>query len=411
MKKIESKNVKIAVTVVLAAAILYVIMSIIDNIGLVFESVSSAISFVLRILRPVVIGFVFTLLLYRPSAFAARLLCRTRFFSQHKRGAAVLGVLIVFMIFLVLIAVFLYLMIPSVIQSVSSITRDLPQYGKKLDILLTQLTQSVEVKGVLEFIGIDAASSSSTSALISQFWSEITSVLQGVTEFLFGFIVNTGLFLYNFVLGLFFAVYMLIFKDQIKAQLACISKAISKKAHYKLAFIMKVSDDMFYRFIAGKGLCSIAVGIATFLACTIIGFKYTPLISLIIMITNMVPTFGPLIGAIPATLLAMMTAPIYGIYMLIIVIILQIIDGNILGPRVLGDSLGINGFWIIFSIVVMGALLGVFGMLIAAPLFGLIRILIKNWMYKRQNDYIQEDAQAEYKKSLDRYNKWSEKEA
>lgn len=409
MKKIESKHIRIAVTVVIAAAILYAIMSIIDNIGLVYVSVSSAISFVLRILRPVLIGFIFTLLLYRPAAFAARLLCRTKFFKQHRRGASVLGVFIVFIIFLALIAVFLYLMIPNVIQSVSSITRDLPQYGKELDTILTKVSQSVEVKGVLEFIGIDPASSSSTSAIISRFWSEITSVLQGVTEFLFGFIVNTGLFLYNFVLGLFFAIYLLIFKDEIKAQIACISKAISPKVHYRLGFIIKVSDDMFYRFIAGKGLCSIAVGIATFLACTIIGFKYTPLISLIIMITNMVPTFGPLIGAIPATLLAMMTAPIYGLYMLIIIIILQIIDGNILGPRVLGDSLGINGFWIIFSIVVMGALFGILGMLIAAPLFGLIRILIKNWMYKRQNDYVSDDAESEYNKSLERYKQWAKK--
>jgi predicted PurR-regulated permease PerM len=106
-------------------------------------------------------------------------------------------------------------------------------------------------------------------------------------------------------------------------------------------------------------------------------------------------------------LLALMTAPVYALYMIIIIIGLQFVDGNIIGPRVLGDSMGLNGFWIMFSIIVMGALFGVTGMLIAAPLFAVIRILLKNWIYHRNHEAL--EGEAEYHASLERFNDWTTK--
>lgn len=407
MKKIRSKHIKIAVTVVISGAILYAIMGIIDNIGLVYGSVASVISFIMKILTPVLIGFIITFILFRPAAFFGRLLGKAKFFRNRQRGANVLGVFITFIIFLAIIALFLYMMVPSIVQSVGSITKDIPDYAQSIDNMLYDLSRMDGVSQVFEFIGVDVANTNSISSIISEFWTEITVLLQGFTGFLFGFIVNTGRFLYNFVLGMFFSIYMLIFKDELKYQIKTISKNVFHNFHYKMAFVCKVADDMFYKFLVGKGICSLAVGIVTFIVCTILGFKYTALISLIITVTNMIPTFGPLIGAIPATLLALMTAPIYGLYMIIIIIVLQIIDGNIIGPRILGDSMGINGFWIIFSIIVLGGLYGVVGMLIAAPLFGVLRILVKNWIYKKNNEKLV--GEAEYVTSLQRYKEWTTK--
>lgn len=409
MKKERSKYIRIATIAVISGAILYVVMSIIDNIGLVVGSVASAISFVLTVLRPVIIGFIIAFVLYRPSKFLSRLLGRAKFFAAKQRAASALGITIAYVFFLGFLAAFLALMIPGVIKSVGGITQDLPEHISAVDNWLKTISQNETVVQIGNFVGFDVANANSLGEIITEFWSEITAVLQDVTGHLFGFVVNTGLFVYNFVLGFFFSVYMLIFKDQIKSQMSQISHAVFKNFHYKLAFTGRVADDMFYRFIAGKGICSIAVGVITFVVCAIAGFKYAALISLIVMVTNMIPTIGPLIGAIPATLLAMLTAPIFGLYMVIIIIVLQVIDGNIIGPRVLGNSLGINAFWIIFSIIVMGALLGVVGMLIAAPLFGLLRILIKNWLYKRKDGYIKLDVQAEYEASLERYRLWSSK--
>jgi predicted PurR-regulated permease PerM len=215
------------------------------------------------------------------------------------------------------------------------------------------------------------------------------------------------LFLYNLLLGLFFSLYMLLFKEQVKGQFRTLSRNLFRRSHYKLVFFVDIADDMFYRFIVGKGICSIVVGILAFAVCTLLGFKYSPLISIIIAVTNMIPTFGPIIGAIPALLLSFLTAPVYALYMLILIIGLQMVDGNLVGPRVLGDSMGLNGFWIMFSIIVMGALFGVVGMLIAAPLFAVIRVLLKNWIYHRKNGTL--EGEEEYIASKQRFFEWTSK--
>lgn len=405
MKKIQNKHVKIAIIAVAAAAILYAIMSVIDNIGLVYESVSSAVRFILGILSPVIIGFVIAFLLARPSEFFTRLIAKIKFFSKRRRAAYTIGALITFLIFIALIVLFLSIMVPGVIESVGGITREIPKYAQSVDDMLSEASKNESVAQVLEFVGIDVSKADSINSIFSQFWTEITALVQDAAGFLFGFIVNTGLFLYNFVLGLFFSIYMLLFKHELKGQLRIMSKNVFHGLHYRLMFIVDITDDMFYRFIVGKGICSLAVGILAFIICTLLGFKYSPLISLILAVTNMIPTFGPFIGAIPALLLSLMTAPVYALYMLIIIVALQLVDGNIIGPRVLGESMGLNGFWIMFSIIVMGALFGVMGMLIAAPLFGVLRIVIKNWIYRKNNGIL--EGEAEFEASMQRFREWT----
>lgn len=407
MKKIKNSQIRIAVIVVIAGAILYAIMSIIDNIGLVYDSVASAVRFVIGILAPVLIGFMITFLLSRPSDFFERLLGRIKLFAKKRKAAHSLGVLVAFVLFIGFIVAFFFLMVPGIIESVSSISRDIPGYAESVDAVLLDLSEDPGMTRVFEFVGIDVTRTNSLSAIISEFWGDITVFVQNITGTVLGFLVNTGLFLYNFVLGLFFSIYMLLFKHELKGQLRTLSKNVLRKSHYKLMFVVDISDDMFYRFLVGKGICSIAVGILTFAICAILGFKYSPLISIIIAVTNMIPTFGPFIGAIPALLLSLMTAPVYMLYILIIIVVVQIVDGNIIGPRVLGNSMGINGFWIMFSIIVFGALFGVLGMLVAAPVFGILRILIKNWIYKRNHETL--EGEAEFTASMQRFREWTSK--
>lgn len=407
MKKIKNSQIRIAVIVVIAGAILYAIMSIIDNIGLVYDSVASAVRFVIGILAPVLIGFMITFLLSRPSDFFERLLGRIKLFAKKRKAAHSLGVLVAFVLFIGFIVAFFFLMVPGIIESVSSISRDIPGYAESVDAVLLDLSEDPGMTRVFEFVGIDVTRTNSLSAIISEFWGDITVIVQNITGTVLGFLVNTGLFLYNFVLGLFFSIYMLLFKHELKGQLRTLSKNVLRNSHYKLMFVVDISDDMFYRFLVGKGICSIAVGILTFAICAILGFKYSPLISIIIAVTNMIPTFGPFIGAIPALLLSLMTAPVYMLYMLIIIVVVQIVDGNIIGPRVLGNSMGINGFWIMFSIIVFGALFGVLGMLVAAPVFGILRILIKNWIYKRNHETL--EGEAEFTASMQRFREWTSK--
>ena len=403
--KIKNSHVKIAVIVVIAGAVLYAIMRIIDNIGLVYTSIGAAVRFVLALLAPVLIGFIITFLLSRPSDFFERLFSKIK---PIKKGLAhALGVVVTLLLFIGLIVAFFYLMVPGIIDSISSISRDIPGYAKSVDAMLLDWSQNPSLAQIYSFVGIDPAKSGSISAIIAAFWDDITVFLRDITGSVLNFLVNTGLFVYNLVLGLFFSIYMLLFKHELKGQLRVLSRNVFRKSHFKMMFVIDIADDMFYRFLVGKGICSLAVGVVTFAVCTIFGFKYSPLISIIIAVTNMIPTFGPFIGAIPALLLSLMTAPEYALYMLIIIAGLQIIDGNIIGPRVLGSSMGINGFWIMFSIIVFGALFGVMGMLIAAPVFGVLRILIKNWIYRRNHETL--EGEAEFEASMQRFRDWTAK--
>jgi predicted PurR-regulated permease PerM len=407
VKKIQNKYVKIAVIAVISAAILYAIMSIIDNIGLVYQSVGAAVNFILGILSPVIIGFVIAFLLSRPSTFFTRLVSKIKFFAKRKRAAYALGVLFAFITFIALIVLFLYLMVPGIINSVNGIAQEVPRYASSLDTVLKDISKNESIAQILKLINIDVNTTNSISSIMDKFITEITAFVQSMTGVLFGFIVNTGLFLYNFVLGLFFSIYMLLFKDELMGQLRVLSMNVLKGFHHRLMFVIDITDDMFFKFIVGKGICSLAVGILAFAVCSVLGFEYSPLISIILAVTNMIPTFGPFIGAIPAIILSLLTAPIYALYMLLIIIGLQLIDANVLGPRILGESMGLNGFWIMFSIIIMGALFGVMGMLVAAPLFGVLRILIKNWIYKKNHEKL--EGRAEFDASMERFRLWTSK--
>jgi len=407
MKKIKSNHVRIAVVVVIAGAALYAVISVINNIGTVWQSVGVAVRFIMGMLLPVIIGFVIAFLLSRPSAFISRRLQKRRFWAKRKRGAAVTGALIAFVGLVGMLVLFIYLLAPGVAQSVRSITRNLPQYAQGVYAWLQRVSADPMLSQVLQFAGLDQLNAGTVTEALSEYWSVIAGAAQDIVGAMLGFLLSTGRFLYNFVLGFFFAAYMLVFRDEIKRQLRTFSEHLFRRSHYRLLFFVRVMDDMFYRFLVGKGLCSLGVGVVTFGACALLGITYSPLIALIMAVTNMIPTFGPIFGTAAAMLLAMMTAPVYALYMLIIGIAVQIIDGNIIGPRVLGESIGLNGFWIMFSIIMLGALFGVTGMLVAAPLFGVLRILIKNWMHHRHNGVL--EGEAELLASMERYREWTAK--
>jgi predicted PurR-regulated permease PerM len=407
MKKIQSKYVRIAIAVVITGAALYAIMSIIDNIGVVWSSLGVAARFVIGMLLPVIIGFVIAFILSRPSAWVERKLKGTKLWAKRKRGAALMGAFIAFAGLLGLLALFIWLLAPGVVESVRSISRNLPGYAQSAYTWLQDISANPTIAQIMQFAGVGGLDSGSFSEAMTQYWSVIAGFAQDIATALLGFVVNTGKFLYNFVLGFFFAVYMLVYREEIKRQLGTFFRHLFPRAHWRALFVVRVSDDLFYRFLVGKGLCSLGVGVVTFGACALLGFHYSPLISLIMAVTNMIPMFGPIFGTVAAMLLSLMTAPEYAVYMLIIAIVVQILEGNVIGPRVLGDSIGINGFWIMLSIILMGALFGVFGMLIAAPLFGVLRILIKNWMHHRQNGLL--EGEEEFRASMERYREWSAK--
>ena len=142
-------------------------------------------------------------------------------------------------------------------------------------------------------------------------------------------------------------------------------------------------DKTFMGFLSGKILDSLIIGIICYIVCSILNMPYTLLVSVIIGVTNIIPFFGPLIGAIPSALIILMVSPSKCLIFVIFIIILQQIDGNIIGPRILGSSTGITGFWVMFAIIVGSGLFGFWGMLLGVPVFVVIYTVIQNLVVKK----------------------------
>ena len=162
---------------------------------------------------------------------------------------------------------------------------------------------------------------------------------------------------------------------------------------------INVVDRMFSGFINGKIIDSLIIGVITFIVTSIFRIPYAILISVIVGVTNVIPFFGPYIGAIPCAFITIMVNPIKGLYFIIIIIIIQQFDGNILGPKILGNTTGLSSFWVLFSIVFFGGMFGFMGMLIGVPLFAvlydLIRKMVLFGLKKRNHEEMYESYEGE----------------
>ena len=158
---------------------------------------------------------------------------------------------------------------------------------------------------------------------------------------------------------------------------------LPKKGAEKVILITHKSNETFGKFLSGKILDSAIIGILAYIVLKICNMPYTLLISVVIGITNIIPFFGPFIGAVPSFIIILFVSPEKALWFLLIVFILQQVDGNIIGPKILGDSIGISAFWILFSIMVAGEILGFVGMVIGVPLFAVIYSLFKDFINEK----------------------------
>ena len=181
----------------------------------------------------------------------------------------------------------------------------------------------------------------------------------------------------NLIIGMFVSVYVLILKETFKGQAKKLIYGCMKAEHANVVLeICRKSNDIFYGFIIGKIIDSIIIGIICYICCLIMQMPYAVLVSVIVGVTNIIPVFGPYIGAVPTVIIIFLTEPMKGIYFLIFVLILQQFDGNWLGPKILGNSTGISSFWVVFAVVVGGGLFGVPGMIIGVPVLAIIYYLV-----------------------------------
>lgn len=284
------------------------------------------------------------------------------------------------------IYIFMIIVIPRVYESLQSITASFPVY---IDNLIHYIEWLLSRYPELEdyILNLMNDYSDKIYEAITQILPSMNVFIKNLSKGVIGFVAT----LWDILIGLIIGIYILANKERFGGQIKKIIYAVFKteRANHILSDVRFI-DKTFGGFLSGKILDSFIIGVICFVCLQFIGTPYPVLISVIVGFTNIIPFFGPFIGAIPSAILILMVDPIQALYFIIFVFILQQFDGNFLGPKILGDSTGLpSGFWVIFSITIFGGLFGFAGMIFGVPLCAIIYEFIRRFVRKRlkKKDY------------------------
>lgn len=299
---------------------------------------------------------------------------------KSKKVTRAFSVFSTIIIFICIIYAIINMIVPQVIESIESIIARIPAFINQCNTWINNLI--FDNKDISDMI------ISYLGNLEDWFLTSIVPRLQdAVTTFssnIISGVVSTIKIMLNIIIGLIVAIYLLSQKELFCAQAKKITYALLREERANnLINNMRFANKTFGGFLSGKIIDSLIIGILTFAIISIFNIPYKVLISVIVGVTNIIPYFGPFLGAIPCAIILLMVDPFKCITFLIIVLILQQVDGNIIGPKILGDSTGLSSFWVIFAITLFGGFFGVFGMFIGVPLFAVIYAAIRTFVNQR----------------------------
>ena len=354
------------------------------------KSISGAIGTLITILSPIIWGMEIAYLLWPLVKMFQRklfepLLQKIRPKKPVSKSLARgLSVVLAILVALVLIAALVWLIIPQLYTSIESIVLNSQQY---YDTITGWINRFFENNPEVEEALLSATGKASDSLLdwaktallpsmgkvVTSLTTGIYAVLRGILDVLIGFVVAC------YVLS-----NMELFLAKAKMVLYSIFPLRSSKRILKA---IRFTDTAFMSFISGKVIDSAIIGVICYICCAIMRMPYVVLVSVVVGVTNIIPVFGPFIGAVPTALIILLDSPMKCLIYVIFILVLQQIDGNIIGPKILGSSTGINGFWIMFAILLGGGLFGFIGMLLGVPVFVVIYAglekLVNNGLKKR----------------------------
>lgn len=368
--KLDEKNIRWGVTaflVVLCSIIVFFIIYRFSNVGRLISKVSG-------ILMPFVYGLIMAYLLCPIYNFIVRHMYRLikhgeRKFKKALTVSKAFATIVALVFMVIVVAGVLWMIIPGLIDSVMKIIGMLPSSMDSLkDWLDLKLVNYPQAKGMLDS-WINNFTENAVNFVMDKLLPEYTSIAIGVSEG----VISIFNVLKNLLIGVIVCAYFLNSKDVFAAQSKKVIVALfSENTAEEILNGAAFTNRTFGGFINGKIIDSLIIGVICFIVMSLFGWEYTLLISCIIGITNIIPFFGPFIGAIPSALLILMVDARQCIYFLIFILILQQFDGNILGPKILGDTTGLASFWVLFAILVGGGLFGFVGMVVGIPVFAVI---------------------------------------
>ena len=382
MKRIrENKYFNLGMLLLVVASISILLLAVVLNL----DKIGKLLSTVWNAFSPIVIGGVLAYLLNPLMNFLDRrlypFLCKRKMKEEKARKLSrVASLLFALLVFAILVYEFFALLLPQLYESIIGIVNNFSNY------------YAVAEKWVMSFLEGDAVLQTWANDMMDRLfvflenWVEsglvpsLEKILSGLTSSVVS-VVGGAL---DLIIGLCAAVYMLWSRDLFLAQSKKLVAALCKApvADHILTLGRRI-HKVFSGFIIGKLVDSLIIGVMCYIGMLILRLPYPALVATVVGVTNIIPFFGPFIGAIPSAFLILLVNPLQALYFVIFVLVLQQVDGNIIGPRILGDTIGISGFWVLVSITVAGSLFGFAGMVLGVPVFAVLYMLISDFVKSR----------------------------
>ena len=333
-------------------------ISVIVNIRSIYALVSSFLSTVSPVVYALIFAYILNpLLKFFERQLLARLHIRKMDISARLRR--IISLVITYATLGLLLFLIGLLVIPQIAANYEIIIRRTSEF----------LVTAVDKVGA--YLGLGDSDLNNAGNAISSIASGFLSYVGALG---FSFVVGIA----KFLLGIFISFFVLLYKEKLIATTKKLLASILRAKHFNnLMSVVRLTDRTFGRFFIGKIFDSLIIGVLSFVVFWIFRMPYYPLLSVIVCVTNVIPYFGPIIGAVPCVILVMTDSITKAGALAIMILIIQQLDGNVIGPKILGNATGLSSLWVVVSITVMGSFFGFVGMLIGVPLFSVVYTLIK----------------------------------
>lgn len=331
-----------------------------------FDSIRAYLDGFFKLLSPFIIGFAFAFLLNEPMDYIEFKLFKNWQIKDKLKHT--IAAILALCFGIIVIGLFLLILLPQLFKSVYSLVSVFPGYFDEFEKTVIAFVNdyNIDIKQINEWLN--------QVNLLDKFSTVFTAFITNVPGLFYGF--TKGVM--DLIVSIMAAFYMMLEKKRFMRYVKKINYALLPKnfADYLTEKVI-VSGQIFNDFIIGKFIDSLIIGILCYVGMLILNLPYALLLAVIVGVTNMIPVFGPFIGAIPGIFILLIIHPLYALYFAIFILLLQQFDGNILGPLILGDRLGIPSLFILFSVCVGGGLFGIIGMFIGVPVFTVFYLIIK----------------------------------
>lgn len=362
--KLNSNIAKRTISNIIVVSVGIILFFIIKNLGGIFNKVGE----VIKLLMPFIYGFSMAYLLAIPLKFLEDKVLKFMDKKNQYKAKRFISITITYISAAILISVVFSILVPELSRSIYTLLENIPDYIKALEQYINNIVIALNLNGdMVEDIVKDFNS-------ISKY---ITSIAGTAVLDLFQFSANITQYILNIFIATIISIYLLAGKEKFFAQIKKFLYAMLPEKPVKYVIeLTRSSHKTFIGFLGGKLLDSLIIGIICFVGMKIFKMPYPLLVSFIIGITNIVPVFGPFIGAVPSVIIIFIASPIKALWFILFILVLQQFDGNILGPKILGNSTGLTAFWVMFAILLGNGLFGVVGMILGVPTFAVIYSII-----------------------------------